>query len=108
MYSNIDINICFFTIDSEYLFYWVIYLNTYNLIWSIIFEMSHFIGFLTGHHEPTILLLWSFSIAFCVTHADLWGLSQYIEFTFHSIKHENDSPKSLEAQQGFITPQQNK
>mmetsp|Transcript_96803 Transcript_96803/g.118580 ORF Transcript_96803/g.118580 Transcript_96803/m.118580 type:complete len:193 (+) Transcript_96803:2-580(+) len=92
--KNHNINICFGQIELDILFYWIVYLNLYNLLWSIIFEMGHFLDFLTAHHEETLPFLWAFSIAFCVTHADLWILSQYCEFAFNSYDGHKHSLKS--------------
>ena len=82
--KNHNILVCCKQIELDILFNWICFLNLYNLIWSIVFEMGHFLDFLTKHDEETLSFLWAFSIAFCVTHADLWITSQYIEFTFHS------------------------
>ena len=80
--KNNDIFICKGQLPLYLLFNWIVFINAYNLIWSIIFETDHFLHFISDDSIITSYLLWEFSFAFCVLHSDLWALSQFVEYAF--------------------------
>jgi len=76
--------ICFGHLELDFLFYCVIFLNLYNLIWSIIFEIDALLYFLDEGAEKAAIFKIEFSIAFCVLHTDLWALASFMDFAIHS------------------------
>eukprot|EP01084_Bolivina_argentea_P304503 525894_1 len=84
----------------QFLLKFITYINAYNLIFSLIFETSHFLELLTHHddyqqdinninniivapseHGNQSYFLVSFSTSFAIAHSNLWFLSQYWEWT---------------------------
>merc|ERR1711933_271190 len=85
----------------QFLLRFVTYINAYNLIFSLIFETSHFLELLMAHNHieevaPSVnavsehgnqsYFLVSFSTSFAIAHSNLWFLSQYWEWTQKKIQ----------------------
>merc|ERR1712228_307665 len=81
----------------QFMLKFVTYINAYNLIFSLIFETSHFLQLLMDHgdieeaiepllsamseHGNQSYFLVSFSTSFAIAHSNLWFLSQFWEWT---------------------------
>merc|ERR1712129_326407 len=77
----------------HFLLKFIAYINAYNLIFSLIFETSHFLELLMDHnqieqaqqaldeHSNQSYFLVSFSTSFAIAHSNLWFLSQFWEWT---------------------------
>ena len=96
----------------QFLLKFITYINAYNLVFSLIFETSHFLQLLVDDSSQSDLtqviaaspnegnqsyFLVSFSTSFAIAHSNLWFLSQFWEWTqkkYNQNKMSSDSKHS--------------